>query len=912
MLLRLGGRSAAGDAKREAAGVEAGSSALKLPAKVEETLTSVRGLGSAPWSPSYARLKAGADGLSPFARCLQVLPSEDVLDRPEFDAREFINRNFPDEQSLADIGAFVSRLRARMKELDDALSQASQDQSLAAHQALADLREAKAAVQQLFHKIHDIRGKAEQSEVMVQEICRDIKQLDYAKRHLQTTLTALKRLHMLVNAVDQLELTASQRNYKEAASLLEAVNQLFTHFDGYANVSKIVELHSTVRTLQEEMGGQIFADFRSIGPLDSLEENFTSEDELNALFTNLSAACAVVDALGRTTREKLIRSFCEEQLVAYNRLFGDNGECAGLEQADKRYPWFYHLLTTIEERLERIFPRHWLMSRRICIQFCETTRTHLLAQIGSHTPEEMDVTLLLKSLQRTLMFERDVAERFEGSSPGGVDNEDEFDEDGQLIDPHSAEGIKRKHRRRKREAERKALEEEMAKKGEAFASFADIDLPTIRGIISRSFDPFMTAYVRLERKNMEQMIDEVMSLEVVDRNGQLPVFSSSVNMFAYIRSSIKRCTALTNGQTFFDLHNEFKHCFQLYSQRLLNKLPAAAAAPGGSAAGGSSGDSAGGSGSNASNNTLKIRLADKQEEELCFVINTAEYCAETLPSLEDVIRAKIDKAYSDSIELAAEMDTFHDVGAAAMKCIVAGLETALDDDLSTMPRTNWQTWEAVGDESAYVTHMGDKLRVFVPVIRQMLSALYFTNFCDKFAAAFVPRVLQTVMKCRKVNQVATQQLLLDVYALKTLFLQLPVLHTSEAVSSTAASSPLIPARYTKFVTSEMAKIESVLKLLGTPNEMLVESFKIMWPEGNADDFQSIMNMKGLKKGEQAAYLETLGLQRRPAGKIAEMEGKMSDMTESLKKNMQNFAKVPFNFAGGMGSSSGGGNSSTQN
>lgn len=183
-----------------------------------------------------------------------MLPSEDVLDRPEFDAREFINRNFPDEQSLGDIGDFVSRLRVRMKELDDSLSQASQDQSLAAHQALVDLKEAKMATQQLFHKIHDIRGKAEQSEVMVQEICRDIKQLDYAKRHLQTTLTALKRLHMLVNAVDQLEFMSSQRNYREAASLLEAVNQLFSHFDGYTSVGKIVELHKTVRTLQEELG----------------------------------------------------------------------------------------------------------------------------------------------------------------------------------------------------------------------------------------------------------------------------------------------------------------------------------------------------------------------------------------------------------------------------------------------------------------------------------------------------------------------------------------------------------------------------------------------------------------------------------------------------------------------------------
>ncbi|CAH0513843.1 unnamed protein product [Peronospora belbahrii] len=51
-----------------------------------------------------------------------------------------------------------------------------------------------------------------------------------------------------------------------------------------------------------------------------------------------------------------------------------------------------------------------------------------------------------------------------------------------------------------------------------------------------------------------------------------------------------------------------------------------------------------------------------------------------------------------------------------------------------------------------------------------------------------------------------------------------------------------------------------------------------------------MSMKGLKKSEQIEYLETLGMQCKPTGKIAEMEGKMSDMTENWRKNMQNLAK----------------------
>jgi len=39
--------------------------------------------------------------------------------------------------------------------------------------------------------------KAVQSEDMVQEITKDIKELDYAKRHLTTSITTLRKLNML-------------------------------------------------------------------------------------------------------------------------------------------------------------------------------------------------------------------------------------------------------------------------------------------------------------------------------------------------------------------------------------------------------------------------------------------------------------------------------------------------------------------------------------------------------------------------------------------------------------------------------------------------------------------------------------------------------------------------------------------
>ena len=77
----------------------------------------------------------------------------------------------------------------------------------------------------MYHRqVRDIKTKAEQSESMVHEICRDIKSLDYAKRHLTLTITALKRLQMLVTAVEQLAVMTAERMYAEAANLLQVAD----------------------------------------------------------------------------------------------------------------------------------------------------------------------------------------------------------------------------------------------------------------------------------------------------------------------------------------------------------------------------------------------------------------------------------------------------------------------------------------------------------------------------------------------------------------------------------------------------------------------------------------------------------------------------------------------------------------
>lgn len=67
------------------------------------------------------------------------------------------------------------------------------------------LEEAQRVIRQLFIHIKDIKTKAEQSEEMVKEITRDIKQLDCAKKNLTSAITTLNHLHMLVGGIESLQ-----------------------------------------------------------------------------------------------------------------------------------------------------------------------------------------------------------------------------------------------------------------------------------------------------------------------------------------------------------------------------------------------------------------------------------------------------------------------------------------------------------------------------------------------------------------------------------------------------------------------------------------------------------------------------------------------------------------------------------
>ena len=543
-----------------------------------------------------------------------VFESQNELDSASFDAINYINQNFPNERSLQRVDQFLQLTTTKLNALDTEIYTSVLDQATSGKQANDDVAAVKLAIRDLFQKIKDIKEKAEESEVMVQEISRDIKKLDYAKRHLTTTITGLKRLHMLVTAVDQLDYMARKREYREAANLLNAVNQLSSHFEQYTGVPKVDELRKAVSDTRRALKSQVLEDFRDIQAPSSTEDDDAGDDYDR---DQLHDACLVVDALGHEVKSRITERFCCDQLSNYDGIFRSGGPEDTLEAVERRYSWWRRKLRSYEKTFATIFPGRWEVDKELCVDFAKRTRRHLEKILknayggggggggGGDGDGEgggnggnggngsgIDVGVLLKALDTTLKFEKEsdhmfnpINEEEEESKLGRSrqnsmysDDEEEsytealYDDNGEEVDPESATGIRLKYKRRqemeKRKMEKKEREKEQkngegAKKRKSTTSYKGDEVESnarpsteFVGLISTCFANHMGPYVKQERRNMNSKLDELRTNDEVDED--MKTFSTSYNLFGYMHNSIKRCCNYNTGQAFYDLQLEYK------------------------------------------------------------------------------------------------------------------------------------------------------------------------------------------------------------------------------------------------------------------------------------------------------------------------------------------------------------------
>ncbi|XP_019741583.1 vacuolar protein sorting-associated protein 53 homolog isoform X2 [Hippocampus comes] len=761
----------------------------------------------------------------------QVFPSQDPLDKADFNAVEYINTLFPTEQSLANIDDVVNKIRLKIRRLDDNIRTVVRGQTNVGQDGRQALEEAQVAIQQLFGKIKDIKDKAEKSEQMVKEITRDIKQLDHAKRHLTTSITTLNHLHMLAGGVDSLEAMTRKRQYGEVANLLQGVVKVLEHFHKYMGIPQIRQLSERVKAAQSELGTQILADF---------EEAFPSQGSKRPGGPSnvLRDACLVVNVLDPRIKLEIIKKFIRQHLSEYLVLFQENQDVAWLDKIDRRYAWIKRQLVDYEEKYGRMFPEEWCMTERIAVEFCHITRVEL-SKVMRTRAKEIEVKLLLFAIQRTTNFEGLLAKRFTGCTltdapvkrpESPLEPSNPFLEDDQGEDEGS---------------EKDGKDGDLAKPRKPKAP----ENP-FHGIVSKCFEPHLYVYIESQDKNLGELIDRF----VADFRAQGPpkvatdeggaVLPSCADLFVYYKKCMVQCSQLSTGEPMIALTTIFQKFLREYAWKILTgNLPK--------------------SSSNSGVLTISSLLKEKEASEtakftldelclICSILSTAEYCLATTQQLEEKLKEKVDKILVERINLTGEMDTFSTVISNSIQLLVQDLDAACDPALTAMSKMPWQNVEHVGDQSPYVTSIIMHIKQNVPIIRDNLASTrkYFTQFCIKFTNSFIPKFINHLFRCKPISMVGAEQLLLDTHSLKTVLLDLPSIGSQVLRKA--------PASYTKIVVKGMTRAEMILKVVMAPHEppvVFVDNYIKLLADGNPETFQKILDMKGLKRGEQSSMLE---------------------------------------------------------
>ncbi|XP_050427138.1 vacuolar protein sorting-associated protein 53 homolog isoform X3 [Adelges cooleyi] len=337
----------------------------------------------------------------------EILPSNNSLDRPDFDTIDYINMMFPTEQSLANIGDVINSLECKVDSIKSEIRSDILGQKEVKKVGQAGLEEAQCYMKQLFSQIKELKQKAEHSDEIVKDIILDIKQLDSAKKNLTASITILNNLHMLVSGIESLRGLTTKREYGEIVMPLQGVTDVMKHFKNYTDIPHIALLATEVKQLQESLASQIMADFH---------EAFSGSNAKNVVPNRqMAEACLVVSILESKVKDELLEWFINLQLSEYTHLFDNVEDVAWLDNINRRYAWFKRQFLQIEETCRAIFPVQWELPKRIAVEFCVITKNELSKLMGKRK-NEMDAKLLLYAIQKTVAFENLMSKTFSDST----------------------------------------------------------------------------------------------------------------------------------------------------------------------------------------------------------------------------------------------------------------------------------------------------------------------------------------------------------------------------------------------------------------------------------------------------------------------------------------------------------------
>ncbi|KAI3654091.1 hypothetical protein MP228_000810 [Amoeboaphelidium protococcarum] len=709
-----------------------------------------------------------------------------------------INLMFPNEQSFSQLDSYKDLLIRRIDMIDREVKEMIQPVDFS-----SELAGMSSVMLALRDQIKDIKSKAQHAERTVQDITKDIKSLDLAKRNLTSSILLLKRLSMLSSGLDQLRNEMSKRNYHGMSALVGAVLDLAGQFKEYKNIQQISDLLVNVNNCQQELRRLIFSVF---------ESSFTTQGALTGDTLTLREISLVADSMEPEVRRQLIDWYTELQLKEYRAVFRYNEEVGSLDNVARRYAWLKRLCKTYDDDHVSIFPESWEVSKVVCERFSDMTKediSSLLVKSGSN----IDVKLLIKSLQITLEFESGLNKRFLA-----ISNPDFLS--GKLNDNY-----------------------------EVPSEFRIFD-----GKVSGAFEPYLRYYVDAEERSIQQLLDAFKQKTVIsDDDIQTGVFSTSTDLFLFYRQTLVSMSKLNTRQAFVDLSKAFTRGLSVFGDLLSQKLPKEDKR-------------------SLSSEDLKMACLVLNTAEYCS--GTTLQLEEKIKEKVDAqFKESIDLSREQEAFLLLTTTAIQCMVKLVMASLNSNFVTMSKLPWSSMQNVGDQS-DYVTQIGKILTAQISTIRKLVfsqseISINGSQSAKQFRWFCDKFVDTFVPTFMKHIHLCKPISEIGAEQLLLDTHGIKTILLDMPNMGAEQRQPASAV--------FTKFVTKSIAKAETLLKVVLThlePPDVIIKNYLILCAEGAEeemktqgisrvrlqelrDGFFKILELKGVSPTETQSLLDLL-------------------------------------------------------
>ncbi|OTF82618.1 vacuolar protein sorting-associated protein 53-like protein [Euroglyphus maynei] len=629
----------------------------------------------------------------------------------------------------------------------------------------------------------------------------------------------LNNLHILVQGTFILKETTKKRQYGTASKTLQGILDVLKQFDRFKHIPHISKLTSDIDETCNLLGEQILGDFR---------ETFESKNMTKALSQNqtqlLAEGCLVLSILEPKYKRQLITWLVDLELAEYKALFQDNQDIAWLDKIDSRFSWLKKHLIVFEDKIGFLFPPNWEISECIAVEFCKITRQDLI-QVMNNRFIELDVNILLPAISKATAFEKLLHQRFTGAT----------------------------------------IRQEKSNSHHSKNVFS--------GLITNCFENYLNIYVEAQDKNFDKLINQFVEERTKQstNNQELAkaeIFASSGKLFTQYKNCLIQCISLSNRLPLVLLSNTFQKYLREYAHKILqNTIPRVGSNVSLASSLTNTITNTGASGvfSAASSAANLIQIFSKdldnkcysnsEIKQICSIILTSNYCLETTQQLEKKIQEKIDPSLMEKIVMNVECDIFHGIISNCIQLLSHSVENSCEQPLNVMIKTQWANMGTPIGHSQYVSTLILTLQQLFPLIRENLSDVfnYYHQFCQKFIQSFISKFISNIFKCKPLSQGAAEQLLLDAHTLKKILLELP-----EYKSNNDDHDHTIPSSYTSTVITGMTKAEMILKILlvpVSPAEMFVENYFKLFQEKDMNEFQKIIEMKGIRKSESFTLIE---------------------------------------------------------